>query len=131
MEAGLVPETQPSPLTSSVSYSIYRALYTISSPARNNEGAPLMIQFSNDIQLVNTDFLNNTNKIPAEADDGETSIEELYQSITTAGGFTYFNREAESNILIQVGLGKQPNDINVSKVVVIHTHCHTDITMYM
>lgn len=94
----------------------------------NNEGAPLRVQFSNDIQLVNTDFLNNTNKIPAEPDEGETSIEELYQSITTAGGFTYFNREAESNILIQgcrfADNSANMNDPNNTRPVLLKANGH-------
>lgn len=68
---------------------------------RNNTGAVLQLQFVPSITIVQTNFSHNRNSVPAEQDTNETTIEQLYDSITTAGAFTFFSRglnESKINI---------------------------------
>ena len=95
---------------------------------RDNTGAPLRVQFVPSIILRGTSFLNNFNQDPAKIDTKNTTISELYDSITTAGGFTYFSQD--TNVYIEVdkcsfsnnsaGL----NDVNNTRPVLLKANGH-------
>ena len=95
---------------------------------RSNTGAPLQLQFVPSIKLRHTSFLNNNNQIPAERDTSNTTITEIFNSRTTSGGFTYFGRNQNVNILIEnctftnntAGL----NDANNSRPVLLKANGH-------
>lgn len=67
---------------------------------RENTGAPLRLQFVPTVALIRTDFLFNHNQVPPPQDDENTTISRLFNSITTAGGFTYFSRNGSVSITI-------------------------------
>ena len=68
---------------------------------RGNTGPPLGVQFVPSIQLIRTHFFNNHNQAPAPMDDNSTSIQSVFNSITTGGGFTYFTTDTEVSIVIE------------------------------
>ena len=72
----------------------------ISVPPRGNIGAPLEVRFTSSITLRNTLFVGNRNMYPAPYDQNETTVDQLYQTIITGGGFTFFTRTIPATILI-------------------------------
>ena len=91
-------------------------------------GSCLQGQFCDDIILTNTHFLDNNNQQVAEPDVNETSIEELYDSITTGGGFTFFSRDQPVSIRIEncsfVNNSANRNDPNNSRPVLLKANGH-------
>ena len=73
-------------------------------------------------------FLNNFNQAPAETDTENTTISELFDSITTAGGFTYFSRNVSVNIEIKncsfINNSAGPNDVNNTRPVLLKANGH-------
>ena len=67
---------------------------------RGNIGAPLEVRFTSSITLRNTLFVGNRNMYPAPYDQNETTVDQLYQTIITGGGFTFFTRTIPATILI-------------------------------
>ena len=67
---------------------------------RGNIGETLQLQFVGAVTLIRTDFILNRNEIQAPQDDENTTISELFTSITTAGGFTYFNQNATMSLIV-------------------------------
>ena len=49
---------------------------------------------------MRTSFLNNKNQVSGRQDDKNTTISELFGSITTSGGFTYFSKNETVDINI-------------------------------
>ena len=100
------------------------------SPAlfRNNTGAPLQAQFCHDLRVVNTDFLSNTNQLPAEPDVGVTSINDIYSGVTVSGGITFFSRDIETEILLQgcrfLDNSANRNDVNNTRPVLLKVNGH-------
>ena len=70
----------------------------------------------------------NDNQLVAEPDVNETSIEELYNTITTAGGFTFFSRGRPVRITIQncsfIQNSANENDPNNTRPVLLKTNGH-------
>ncbi|CAI7990699.1 hypothetical protein GBAR_LOCUS524 [Geodia barretti] len=95
---------------------------------RDNIGSSLQGQFCNDVTLTNTHFINNDNQQVAEPDVNETSIEELYDSITTGGGFTFFTRGQPATIRIEkcsfVENSANRNDPNNTRPVLLKANGH-------
>lgn len=95
---------------------------------RNNTGAPLRVQFVPSISLRSTSFLNNFNQAPTETDTENTTISELFDSITTAGGFTYFSRNVSVDIEIFnctfSNNSAGPNDVNNTRPVLLKANGH-------
>ena len=61
----------------------------------------LQLKFVPSITIIQTNFSHNRNQVPAENDTNETTIDQLYNSITTAGAFTFFSRGlSEAQIII-------------------------------
>ena len=91
-------------------------------------GSSLQGQFCDDVTLTNTHFINNDNRQVAEPDVNETSIEELYDSITTGGGFTFFSRDQPVTIRIEkcsfVGNSANRNDPNNTRPVLLKANGH-------
>lgn len=52
------------------------------------------------IQLIRTDFIHNHNQIPVPVYDESTTIEDVTDSVTTGGGFTYFSGDTNVSITI-------------------------------
>lgn len=67
---------------------------------RGNTGSPLRLQFVPTISLIRTDFIFNHNEILAPEDDENTTVSRLFNSITTAGGFTYYSQNGSVFITI-------------------------------
>lgn len=88
----------------------------------------MRVQFVPSITLENTSFVNNFNQAPFETDTENTIISELYDSITTAGGFTYFSRN--TSVYIEVdnctfsNNSAGPNDINNTRPVLLKANGH-------
>lgn len=80
---------------STVPFSIY-----VCHKHRGNIGAPLALQFVPKVKLLRTDFILNHNQVPPPEDDENTAITDIFDSITTAGGFTYFSRNESVSIMI-------------------------------
>ncbi len=110
-------------------------LLYVPSPYSNNSGASLQVQFTTAIKLIDTEFLENKNQLEARPDENETSIEDLYNSITTSGGFTYFSRDDGGDldgnpisILIQNctfrGNSANRNDPNNTRPVLLKANGH-------
>lgn len=93
-----------------------------------NKGSPLQMQFSTGVKILNTEFLQNNNSIVSEPDVNETNIEELYSGITTSGGFTFFSRAEDIEILIQncqfTENSANRNDPNNSRPVLLKENGH-------
>ena len=87
-----------------------------------------MTQFVPSITLRNTSFLNNFNQAPADTDTENTTISELFDSITTAGGFTYFSQNDSVNIKIEncsfINNSAGPNDINNTRPLLLKANGH-------
>ena len=70
----------------------------------------------------------NVNQRQAEPDVNETSIEDLYNSIPTGGGFTFFGRGEQTDILIQnctfSANAANKNDPNNSRPVLLKANGH-------
>ena len=67
---------------------------------RGNVGPTLRLQFVPTITLLRTDFIMNNDQSPAPQDNANTTIMEIFDSITTAGAFTYFNSNSTVSITI-------------------------------
>lgn len=52
------------------------------------------------MSLIRTNFINNRNEIIAPEDEETTTVSELFNSITTSGGFTYYNLNGSVSITI-------------------------------
>ncbi len=95
---------------------------------RNNTGAPLRVQFVPSITLRSTSFLNNFNQAPAETDTENTTISSLFDSITTAGGFTFFSRNVSVTIEVYnctfSNNSAGQNDINDTRPVLLKANGH-------
>ena len=52
------------------------------------------------MSLIRTNFINNRNEILAPEDDESTIVSQLFNSITTSGGFTYYNLNGNVSIRI-------------------------------
>ena len=94
----------------------------------NNSGSALQFRFCSGVQVINSRFIMNVNQRQAEPDVNETSIEDLYNSITTGGGFTFFSRGQETDILIQncsfIENAANRNDPNNSRPVLLKSNGH-------
>ena len=89
----------------------------------------MVAQFSGHVRLTNTHFLDNVNLQEPLPDVNETSIEELYNSITRGGSFTFFNEDSNDvEIIIEnctfVSNVPSRNDINNSRPVLLKAHGH-------
>lgn len=67
---------------------------------RKNIGSPLRVQFVPTIALIRTDFIHNMNEVAAPEDDENTTTSELFSSISTSGGFTYYSQNGSVSIII-------------------------------
>lgn len=65
-----------------------------------NSGSPLQLRFSTGITLNNCSFTNNINLAEAEPDTENTTITDIYNSISTSGGLTVFARDRPTDISI-------------------------------
>lgn len=60
----------------------------------------MRLQFVPTVALIRTEFFFNHNEIPTPRDDENTTVSRLFNSITTAGGFTYFSQNASVSITV-------------------------------
>lgn len=95
----------------------------------NNTGAGIVAQFSGNLQLINTLFINNVNQQEPDPDVNETTIEALYNSITRGGAFTYFNQDSSDlEITIRnctfISNSPSPNDKLNSRPILFKAHGH-------
>ena len=60
----------------------------------------MQLQFVPTITLLRTNFMLNRNDYPSPQDDADITTSALFSSITTAGGFTYFNLNSTMSITI-------------------------------
>ena len=67
---------------------------------RKNSGSPLQLRFSTGITLNNCSFTDNINLAEAEPDTENTTITDIYNSISTSGGLTVFTRDMPTDISI-------------------------------
>ncbi len=88
----------------------------------------MRVQFVPSISIRSTSFLNNFNQAPTETDTENTTISELFDSITTAGGFTYFSRNVSVNIEVFnctfSNNSAGPNDVNNTRPVLLKANGH-------
>ena len=88
----------------------------------------LQLQYCASVQVIRSQFVKNTNQMVAEPDVNETSIEDLYNSITTGGGFTFFSRGQATDILIHnctfTANSANRNDENNSRPVLLKANGH-------
>lgn len=96
---------------------------------RNNTGAVLQMQQSTGVEIKNSLFLNNNNQARAEPDVNETTIEELFRTITTGGAFTFFSRNMDfvdvtiTNCTFRSNSGNR-NNINNTRPVLLKANGH-------
>ena len=80
------------------------------------------------IRLTRTNFILNQNQIPAPLDSKNTTITELFDSITTAGGFTYYNRNDSVDITIEdckfINNSANVNDVSTSRPELLKANGH-------
>lgn len=112
-----------------IMYACYQLLISAPSlPRRNNTGANVRFQDCSGIRILKTRFRANHNEFPPANDSNSTSIEELYNSITTGGAFTFFSRSVTTNILIQncefVNNSANMNAPNDSRPVLLKANGH-------
>ena len=78
--------------------------------------------------LIDTTFSNNNNTVEAQPDVNETQISELYRSITTSGGVTFFSNLDDVEFLIEnctfVQNSANKNDPNNSRPVLLKQNGH-------
>ena len=96
---------------------------------RNNTGAVVQMQQSTGVEIKNSQFLNNDNQARVEPDVNETTIEELFRTITTGGAFTFFSRNMDfvditvTNCMFHSNSGNR-NDINNTRPVLLKANGH-------
>ena len=79
--------------------------------------------------MRNSQFLNNDNQARVETDGDETTIDELFRTITTGGAFTFFSRITESieltitNCTFRSNSGNR-NNVNNSRPVLLKANGH-------
>jgi len=80
------------------------------------------------ITLHRTSFFNNYNQFPGEEDSKNTTLIELFDRITTAGGFTFFARNTSVNIHIEnctfFNNSASPNKANSTRPVLLEGNGH-------
>lgn len=111
------------------SFLIHSLSLSLSPPKHsNNQGAPLQFRLSTRVTLTNTEFHNNNNTVEAQPDVNETQISELYNSITTSGGFTFFSNLDDIEFLIDNCTFREnsanKNDPNNSRPVLLKQNGH-------
>ena len=86
------------------------------------------MQFSTGINVFNTDFVLNNNSMVAKPDEAETNIRDLYEEVSTSGGFTFFSQGLDVEILIQncrfISNSANRNDPNNSRPVLLKENGH-------
>lgn len=60
----------------------------------------MRFQFVPSIKLLRTNFLHNKNQVSGRQDNENTTISQLFRSMTTSGGLTYFSRNESVEIII-------------------------------
>ena len=96
---------------------------------RENIGPVVQMQFSTRVELKNSVFLNNDNRARAVPDVNETTVEELFRTISTGGAFTFFSRDREqidvtvTNCTFRSNSGNR-NDVNNSRPVLLKANGH-------
>ena len=89
----------------------------------------MQMQFSTGVELKNCLFLDNDNQARAEPDVNETTVEELFRTITTGGVFTFFTRNVDfidvaiTNCTFRSNSGNR-NNINNSRPVLLKANGH-------
>ena len=85
-------------------------------------------QFVPVIKLIRTNFILNQNQLPAPEDNETTTIDELFDSITTAGGFTYYSQNRSVEIVINdcrfINNSANVNDASSSRPVLLKPNGH-------
>ena len=95
---------------------------------RGNTGSSLQFRFSTVISLTGCTFVNNINMATAEPDTENTTITDIYDSVSTSGAVTLFNRGIPLQLTISScrftaneGSHNPPNNM---RPVLLKTHGH-------
>lgn len=87
------------------------------------------MQQTTGVQIKNSLFLNNDNQARAEPDVNETTIEELFRTITTGGALTFFSRNMDfvdvaiTNCTFRSNSGNR-NNVNNTRPVLLKANGH-------
>ena len=89
----------------------------------------MQMQQSTGVEIRNSLFVNNDNQARAEPDVNETTIEELFRTITTGGAFTFFSRNMDfvdvtiTNCIFRSNSGNR-NNVNNTRPVLLKANGH-------